>query len=129
MSAAPDAGLRATQYAFAAHIRDPRHAPAPADVEVVLEVARVVVVVARSALVVVDAATSPVSSPLHATTSTLSAAHPSAAAIRRAVVLRLSCEATGMVRSSGLVGFLPTTGSPPSTCRPRHRALEGTPSW
>jgi hypothetical protein len=33
MSAAPDAGLRATQYAFAAHIRDPRHAPAPADVE------------------------------------------------------------------------------------------------
>lgn len=32
MSAAPDA-TRATQYAFAAHIRDPRHAPAPAGVE------------------------------------------------------------------------------------------------
>ncbi|MGN6519610.1 MAG: HvfC family RiPP maturation protein [Dokdonella sp.] len=34
MSAAPDAGrLRAAQFAFAAHIRDPHQAPAPADVE------------------------------------------------------------------------------------------------
>jgi hypothetical protein len=34
MSAVPEAGAtRAAQYAFAAHIRDPAHAPAPADVE------------------------------------------------------------------------------------------------
>ena len=34
MSVAPEAGAtRAAQYAFAAHIRDPAHAPAPADVE------------------------------------------------------------------------------------------------
>jgi len=34
MSAVPEAGItRAAQYAFAAHIRDPEHAPAPADVE------------------------------------------------------------------------------------------------
>lgn len=34
MSAAPDGGTtRSTQYAFAAHIRDPLHAPAPAGVE------------------------------------------------------------------------------------------------
>lgn len=34
MSARPDPdALRATQYAFAAHIRDPLHAPAPADIE------------------------------------------------------------------------------------------------
>lgn len=34
MSARPDPGLlQATQYAFAAHIRDPSHAPAPQDIE------------------------------------------------------------------------------------------------
>ena len=34
MSAVPETGAtRAAQYAFAAHIRDPEHAPAPGDVE------------------------------------------------------------------------------------------------